>query len=139
MHTKPRLRLGGLVHIDSNIISDLAYIPGTQSTTDENGDVVAGPPGVGLITGPGDSKAKYYSAYTSPTGTYKILLMNYSGDTRGLNWYCELTCIGLDGNNVPVDAGNAGSALRRSIVPIPQYKQPFTTSQQARVRVRRPM
>lgn len=34
-------------------------------------------------------------------GTYKVLLAEHSGDTRGNNWYTKLTCIGINGSIPP--------------------------------------
>ena len=43
-------------------------------------------------------------------GIYRILAIDYSGDTRGQNWYCDLACMALD-STVPIAQGNRGRVL----------------------------
>jgi hypothetical protein len=57
---------------------------------------------------------QFESAWTSPTGTYKILIMDYTGDTRGNPWYCELICIALGSDDKPLKAANPASAWNRA-------------------------
>jgi hypothetical protein len=99
----PKLRLGGLVQIDSNILSGVAYTPGTASKTDASGNVIPGDPSGGIVMNPTVMWGQQLeTAYTSPVGRYRILLLNYNGDTRGNPWYCDLVCIAVNKDGSPV-------------------------------------
>jgi len=99
----PKLRLGGLVQIDSNILSGVAYTPGTASKTDASGNVIPGDPSGGVVLNPTVMWGQQLeTAYTSPIGRYRILLLNYNGDTRGNPWYCDLICIAVNKDGSPV-------------------------------------
>ena len=43
-------------------------------------------------------------------GYYRVLAIDYSGDTRGQEWYCTLTCIGLDAT-VPLTQAARGRVI----------------------------
>jgi hypothetical protein len=113
----PRLKLGGLVKLDTNIISGVAYTPGTASKTDANGQVIPGDPTGGMIEDENLQMANFggqlETAYTSPKGRYKILLMTISGDTRGNPWYCDLVCVALDSKNRAILGTNQSNAFNR--------------------------
>lgn len=94
----PKLQIGGLVKLDSKFISGIAFMPGSdamEQTQDEmapqalNGQTLEIP------------------VPTSPTGEYKIYMMEMSGDTRGLPWYCDLICIAIQ----PTGAGGVPAAM----------------------------
>lgn len=95
----PDLRLGGLVKIDSELLSGVAHVPGSKVTSG----------GTDALT-PDQQFAKFselsvatwgqqtaFPAFTSPTGTYKILLMEHSGETRANPWYTTIVCVAVDG------------------------------------------
>jgi hypothetical protein len=113
----PRLKLGGLVQIDTNILSGVAYTPGTATKT-VNGQVVPGDPTGGMVEQENLQMANWggqlETAYTSPKGRYKILLMTISGDTRGNQWYCDLICVALDSQNRAILGTNQSNAFRRA-------------------------
>jgi hypothetical protein len=95
----PKLVLGGLVKIDTNILSGVQYVPGTAAKTDAQGNVIGpGDPTGGFLQQGAIPNQQFETAWTAPTGLYKILFINYVGDTRGEPWYCELTCIAVDSN-----------------------------------------
>jgi hypothetical protein len=109
----PKLQLGGLVQIDSQFLSGVPYLPGTQAETDAQGNVIGpGKPVGGPIFSTALFNQEFIKAYTSPTGRYAIIMMNYSGDTRGQPWYCDLVCLAVDSNGVVIDT--PGSALQRA-------------------------
>ena len=110
----PRILLGGLVEIKSNILSGVPYTPGTASKTDAQGNVVPGDPGGGIVVDTALWGQQLETAYTSPTGRYKVLLMNYNGDTWGNPWYCDLICVALDSNNTIMVKGNPSTAFSRA-------------------------
>jgi hypothetical protein len=84
----PKLRLGGKVKIDGGVLSDVPYLPGGDgnrmfSTGGANGSYNANASW---------GTKNFAAAATSPTGTYKILDMEHSGDNRGQPWYTNLIC-----------------------------------------------
>jgi hypothetical protein len=103
----PRLQLGGLVHIDSSLLSGVPYIPGTAAQTDAQGNIIGGNLAGGINPNISPMRQVVIAPYTSPTGTYKILMMNYHGDTRGQPWYCELTCLALGSDNKVLNSPNS--------------------------------
>jgi hypothetical protein len=109
----PKLKLGGLVQIDSDLLSGVAYTPGTSSKT-VNGQVVPGDPTGGKVYNNNMWRQNFDSAYTSPIGQYKILLMTYTGDTRGNPWYCDITCIAMGSDGKAIVGYNKASAWNRA-------------------------
>jgi hypothetical protein len=112
-----KLRLGGLFHIDSKLLSDVPWVPGGQPMASVGPSAPGGSRyesmGMGWqATGVVYSKA---AASLSPTGIYKILVLNHYGDTRGNPWYSELigAAAGTDGELLKT--GYSGSALDRSV------------------------
>ena len=76
----PLLKVGGRVEIKNSSITQLrlpVMFGGVQS------------PVAGLVP------------QLDSAGIYRILAIDYSGDTRGQNWYCDLACMALDGT-VPI-------------------------------------
>ena len=64
-------------------------------------------------------------------GLYRILSIDYCGDTRGNDWYCDIACMSLttDAHNVPpgqIARGRAGSVT--PMVPAPTSPTPLPTS-----------
>lgn len=103
----PRIQLGGRVKLDSTLISGVAFQPGGQEMT-------------GTQFQGGQTAARYGSPLeipqpTSPTGDYKIVMMEISGDTRGRPWYMDLVCVALDGQGNVIPQTNQ-SAWNRSWV-----------------------
>jgi hypothetical protein len=105
----PKLRLGGQVKIDADILSGVPFQPGSSKPFSNAQEPGGEPPGLaaGASFGPG-AVNQFQFAATSPTGTYKILLLEYTGDTRGTPWYAVIVgiAVGNDGNviSVPNDA-----------------------------------
>jgi hypothetical protein len=83
----PRLRMGGLVKLDKKYISGIAYIPGT-----DNAEATISQQHPAVLMG----GQQEINVPTSPIGTYKIYMMEISGDTRGVPWYCDLVCLAID-------------------------------------------
>jgi len=44
---------------------------------------------------------------TNDQGLYYVMIANHSGDTRGQNWYTDLTCLAVDATLANVDPTNA--------------------------------
>jgi hypothetical protein len=93
----PKLRLAGRVKLDKTLISGIAYYPGTGpgGGFGEERSSVAPLPSGALV--PQRTATTPALPGTSPTGTYKILFMEISGDTRGQPWYSDLICMAVDG------------------------------------------
>jgi hypothetical protein len=86
----PNLVNGGLVKIDIEKLSGVNFTPGTGTPITEQTR-----PG-GTANPPALRGGSISSAFTSPTGTYKILLLEHSGDTREVPWYSDMVCVALD-------------------------------------------
>ena len=108
----PRIRLGGVVRISSDLLSGVAYAPGTKMAVDSKGNFVPGAAAGGVITRSATWEQPLVVPFTAPEGRYKILMMKLSGDTRGLEWYCDLACLAL-GSDGKVMA-TPGSVLQRA-------------------------
>jgi len=98
----PRLRAGTRVKLDNALISGVAFIPGqgeisgsTNLAGTQYDSAMGGNAGGVPIPGP-----------TSPTGDYKIALIEWNGDSRGQPWYCDLVCVAVDKNGVVYPAVN---------------------------------
>jgi hypothetical protein len=101
----PKLRISGLVHIDSKLLSNVAFTPGgTPYFT----------PGVPHPLIPTGSAFTRGAASVSPTGVYKILLLNHYGDTRGNPWYSEVICAASGADGELLLNSSSGTALERS-------------------------
>jgi hypothetical protein len=109
----PKLMLGGIVKIDSKLLSAVAYTPGSTSKVDASGNVVGGETG-GKVFNTNMWRQQFEAAYTSPIGEYKILLMTYTGDTRGNPWYCDLICIAMDSDGKAILGNNTSNAWMRA-------------------------
>lgn len=68
----PQLKIGGKVKIDESSIAE-AKLPDTSKNNQAN-------------------KAPSLDA----DGFYKVLAIDYTGDTHGNAWYCDFVCIGID-------------------------------------------
>lgn len=115
----PKLRIGGLVKIDEALLSGVSYIPGTPPGEDSKGNPVPGKAAGGEISQAARNEPSKFVPYLSLTrgrfkGTYKIILMKLTGDTRGMPWYCQLICLALDSSGAIRD--HPGSALSRSAI-----------------------
>lgn len=90
----PQLRKGGRVTINNASIQRARYSQNSTSANTQGGLL----PGI-------DSSTK-------ADGTYKIIWIDYVGDTRGQEWYCDLMCLALDGSGfIPQSVANVGGAL----------------------------
>jgi hypothetical protein len=56
---------------------------------------------------------------TNQQGLYYVMVANHTGDTRGQNWYTDLTCLAVDATVTNVDQANA--LLTTSPPPIQRY------------------
>jgi archaellin len=103
----PKLRLGGLIKIDADILSNVPFQPGSSKPFDSSQGLESG-----ASFGPGAINQFRFAA-TSPTGTYKIVLLEFTGDTRGTPWYAVIVgiAVGNDGKVI----GVPGDALARSV------------------------
>lgn len=73
----PMLKVGGKVQIDEKDITE-AKLPDTKK------DAQANKP-----------------ATVRHDGFYRLLTVEYSGDTRGNDWYCDLVCLDIDATQPP--------------------------------------
>ncbi len=90
----PQLRKGGRVRISNASIQRARYSQNAASGN-THGELL---PGI-------DSSTK-------DDGFYKIIWIDYVGDTRGQEWYCDLMCLALDGSGfVPKSVANVGGVL----------------------------
>jgi hypothetical protein len=46
--------------------------------------------------------AQYYPATVTNDGMYRVLVIEHQGDTRGQDWFTELTCLAVDPSNSSV-------------------------------------
>lgn len=102
-----KLKIGGLVKLDKTLISGIPYVPGSSNVEMTGPDNMA----AGITQARQGANVDIPQA-TSPTGTYKIVMMEISGDTRGQPWYCDLICIGMDASGQPVPFTNQSAFLR---------------------------
>jgi hypothetical protein len=87
----PKLRLGGEVNIETSLLSNVPFLPG--SSTPFYGAGLPSPAGEGS---PALPFKKWSAAPTSPTGRYKILMLEHHGDIRGPTWYSQMMCAATD-------------------------------------------
>lgn len=86
----PKIKLGGRVKLDKTLISGVAYQPGGTEMTGASFE--------GFKSAARLNADVEIPQPTSPTGDYKIIMMEISGDTRGKPWYMDLVCIATDAN-----------------------------------------
>lgn len=112
----PRLRIGGLIKIDTKRLSGIPYVPGSDNPYNTPGGVQT------VVTGPGGPASgaapqfKFGAAGVSPSGTYKIFLLDHLGDTHGQPWYSSMVCMATDASG-KVMMQLSGSAFGRSSAP----------------------
>lgn len=83
----PKFRLGGKVIIDEKSIQKMRY------PLNPSGD---------------SSEAQYKGVNDLATdGEYKIMKLDWTGDTRGQAWYADMLCMGLDEKGSPTGAGGS--------------------------------
>lgn len=87
----PRYRLGGLVKIDNASINQIlqADLRADPSYTERNIT-----PGQVVYNSRRDAIS--YPANVSADGNYRVYVIEYVGDTRGQEWYCDLICLAVD-------------------------------------------
>jgi hypothetical protein len=49
----------------------------------------------------------YYSASTATDGIYRVIVNEFEGDSRGLDWYSDLVCLAVDPTSPPNDSVKA--------------------------------
>lgn len=88
----PRIKISGRVHIDSKIIlqqklnlDQIAAAKGNTSTIN------------GLIP-----------RHLRTDGSYYVLVLEHTGDTRGVDWYTSLMCLNIDVSANPANSVQAG-------------------------------
>lgn len=100
MLLNPNVKIGQLVKLDNASIQKLRY---------------------GLS--PGDV-ANYYalqqSIKTNDDGLYYVMVANHSGDTRGDEWYTNITCLAVDATINPRFI-NGGQGILNNVGTIPRY------------------
>src|SRR5215472_1865066 len=117
----PKLRIGGLVKIDSQWLSDVPFLPGAK-------DPYTAPANAPLPTAPGFAGGYPYSpASVSPTGIYKILMLTHAGDTRGNEWYSNIVGAIAGANGNIIMTANPGTALTRAFLPPGSADAPQST------------
>jgi hypothetical protein len=88
----PNLKLGGLVKIETGVLSGVPFLPGSSTGQPLSQEQAPGGTRFPIATW----GAQLSSAFTSPIGTYKILLLEHHGDIRGNPWYSDMVCAALD-------------------------------------------
>ena len=94
----PNYRVGTLVQLNSQI-NQFRFGLDTQSQTSN--------PGIALQN------------QANQQGMYYVMVANHTGDTRGQNWYTDLTCLSVDATLTNTDQANA--LLTTGPVPIQRY------------------
>jgi|WetSurMetagenome_2_1015567.scaffolds.fasta_scaffold325733_1 hypothetical protein len=74
-----RMRIGGRVQIDNNVINQLVNQKNNLIAVAYNAPY-----------------AIQHNAPLAGDGVYMIFAIDYDGDTRGHPWYCHLTCLAMD-------------------------------------------
>ena len=64
-----------------------------------------------FAVGAAEIASKLRIASLSYDGFYRVLVVEYQGDTRGDPWYCTLTCLALNPSTNPLSAVPAGGGL----------------------------
>jgi len=72
----PNIKIGGSIQINNRSIQAFRFPLGLNTAA--NNALLA------------------QSIHTNADGLYKVLWVDYSGDTRGQEWYCDITCIAID-------------------------------------------
>lgn len=49
----------------------------------------------------------YFPAQTTSDGTYRVLVLNHEGDTRGQAWYSDMVCLALDKGAAQIFPGSS--------------------------------
>jgi hypothetical protein len=101
----PKLRIGGLVNIDQKLISGILFQPGTGDTPYGKDPIQFTETGTQFTKG---------AATVNPTGTYKILVLDHFGDTRGNEWYSSIIGCATGPDGTPLPGSFSGTALTRS-------------------------
>jgi hypothetical protein len=86
----PSIRIGQLIQLQSNAINQYRY--GTDLASQANNPLLA------------------RSLKTSADGLYYVMSANHSGDTRGNDWYTDLTCLAANAS-VPKDEAVSAGAI----------------------------
>jgi hypothetical protein len=77
----PAIRVGSLIKLDNEVINQY-FLPGGQ-------------PMQGLNWPSYDSTLQFYAS-TSNDGLYRVFVIDYEGDNRGLPWYNKMVCLAVD-------------------------------------------
>jgi hypothetical protein len=114
----PNIKIGSQIRIQNAVLSGQPFTPGSAVSVSETGEMQGSDSGNLKSGAEGKQKPaamwgqQLETAYTSPTGTYKVVMLQHSGDTRGLPWYCDMTCVALDAEGKALM--NPSTALRRA-------------------------
>lgn len=73
----PRIKVGQAVQIDNSLINKITGPNGQPLTMERR-------------------QRPYYVADLSADGLYRVMVAEHVGDTRGNDWYTELTCLSID-------------------------------------------
>jgi len=114
----PRIKIAGLVQLDKELISGVAFIPG-------GGEVDKNTFYSGQVSDATMGQRVQMPVPTSPTGTYKVFMIEYTGDNRGQPWYCDLICLALDNDGSVINT--PGSVFTRQAPPPPKAGAPTAT------------
>ena len=138
----PNIRPGSIIELSSDVISGVPFTPGsavktnsggsTQGTQGTQGGADFPTPTGGLVKPTATWGQQLETAFTSPVGRYKVILLEFSGDTRGNPWYCDMVCVALDANDAPIFGANpstvwtraAGQAIQGTPTPAPTDTPP---------------
>lgn len=127
----PKIYVGSRVKIDASVLSGVPFTPG--SNVKVTGDNIqegqgmgagSGAPGNAGAGGPGTSGGikksvalwggQLETAFTSPQGDYKVIMLEHQGDTRGDPWFCNMICVALDDKGKVIVGSNQSSVWYRA-------------------------
>jgi hypothetical protein len=105
----PNIKLGGKIKLDTSVLSGVPFTPGSNVQVNASGDIQGDPTG-GLLV-PVATRKQMESAFTSPIGEYKVVLLEHQGDTRGVPWYSNIVGVALNDKGETIQ--NPASAASR--------------------------
>jgi hypothetical protein len=75
----PQIRVAGLIKLDSQLVQEAQIAADKKASTSSS-----------------TKAAATVDNHIATDGVYRVLVTEYSGDTRGNDWYADLTCLAAD-------------------------------------------
>jgi len=104
----PKLRLGTLVKIQSDLLSDVPYLPGAKNPYTGTGLQAIG------ANAAGGNSFQYPAPAVSPVGIYKIMLLNHFGDTKQNMWRSSIVGLACGADGKLLQSAYLGTAFLRA-------------------------